>query len=67
MHDFAKECWDVFYNQDEGVLSSGEYVWNATMWSYAYALINQCNMAIDLLDKAEADGQPDVVPGRFKE
>lgn len=52
MHDFAKS-WDMFYNQDEGVLSSGEYVWNATMWSYAYALINQCNMAIDLLDKAE--------------
>ena len=28
------------------------------MWSYAYALINQSNMMIDLLDKAELTANP---------
>lgn len=57
IHDYHPN-WNIFYNQDEGVLTSGEYVWSSAMWTYAYALINQSNMMIDLLDKAELTANP---------
>lgn len=45
--------WAVYYNMNEGNLSSGGYVWNTTTWTYAYALIAQLNEILATIDNAE--------------
>ena len=45
--------WAIYYNMNEGNLSSGGYVWNTTTWVYSYALIAQLNEILATIDNAE--------------
>lgn len=39
--------WVLIYNQMDGYLSSGQYVWSNTWWLYSYAMIAQANEIIE--------------------
>lgn len=54
--------WIIFYNMQEGYLSSGSYVWDTTYWIYSYAMIAQVNEIIDGIDGADVgDNDPDKI------
>ncbi len=49
--------WAIYYNMQEGYLSSGDYVWSTPMWVYCYAMIAQLN---DILDGIDASAGTDA-------
>jgi len=64
IHDVAPS-WSIFYNMDEGYLSSGQYVWSNTVWTYAYSIIASCNEILSSIDKAPADDAEQVAIRHF--
>lgn len=48
--------WALLYNQDEGALTTGGYVWNTTIWYYAYAMLAQVNEILASIDEANVAG-----------
>lgn len=53
--------WAPYYVMQDTYLSSGDYVWNKTMWLYAYTNIAQLNTLISGLSGVEVSGEPDDV------
>lgn len=58
IYDLAPS-WAPYYVMQDTYLSSGDYVWNRTMWVYAYAMIAQLNQLISGLDGANVGDNPD--------
>lgn len=48
--------WDLFYTMRDS-MGKGNYVWDAKMWMWAYAIIAQANEVIAGVDNAEGDPQ----------
>lgn len=51
----AAPSWTIFYNQEDGALTNGGYVWEYTAWTYCYANIAQLNEIIAGIDGAQGD------------
>ena len=55
INDGIGSSWNIYYNQENGYINSGDYVWNRPMWLYCYANIAQANEILHYIDDAEGD------------